>query len=211
MKHRPNARAIALRNQLVNTRQMTSLLDRELALATNEVKRETINWVPMWVDWGHAIRSDCNTATALRAITDRSELLWYVRHDTKKHGYHSLHSDPFEAIHEALGAWQKRKLVRAEWQQVHHLSRDLIVGRKRLTVTREDAEDSALCTLGIKWFADRFKLSRKRSISGRTAALLMKVEPQLGFVIHQAALRENLLGPIREPYTTHPQITGEPT
>lgn len=181
------------RDRLVNTRQMTSLIERELALAVDEIKRETINWVPMWVDWGHAVRSDCDTATAVRAITDRAELLWYVRHDRKNHGYHSLQTCPFEAIEEAMGAWHQRATVRASWDEVQRLSRDLIIGRKKLRVTRQDAEDSALCTLGIDWFSRRFGLSAKRALSGRTAALLMKVEPQLGFVIHQAALRENLV------------------
>ena len=181
-----------LQNTLINQRPMTSLIERDLALATDDVKRETINWVPMWVDWGHTVRSDCNTATAMRAITNRGEFLWYVRHDTKKHGYHALPDDPFDAISEAMEAWRKRRLVRNQWADVRRLARDLLLGRQRLTVTLEDAEQSALCTLGINWFRERMKIKHKTSLSGRTAAALMKVEPQLGFVIYEAAQREGI-------------------
>ena len=93
----------ALMVSLVKARQMTSLMDQELALATGDIKRETVNWIPMWVDWGNSVRSDCATANAIRSITDHGELLWYVRHDTKKHGFHSSKEDPFDAIAEATG------------------------------------------------------------------------------------------------------------
>lgn len=192
MKRIPRLSKNRLHDILINTRQMTSLIDREIALAANEVKRETVNWVPMWVDWNHAVRSDCNSATALRAITDHGELLWYVRHDSKKHGYHSLADCPFTAFDEAMQAWRMRKLVRGQWPQVRNLSRDLITGRKTLVVTVQDADQSALCSLGIKWFCDRLHISRKTALSGRTAALLMKIEPQLGFVIYEAAQRSGV-------------------
>jgi len=192
MKSHSKPSITVLQNALINTRQMTSLIDREMALAANEVKRETVNWVPMWVDWSHAVRSDCNTATAMRAITDKGELLWYVRHDSKKHGYHSLADDPFSAFAEAMDAWQKRKLVRSQWPDVRKLARDLVSGRKTLTVTIDDAERSALCTLGIKWFRDKLHIGHKTTLSGRTAAVLMKVEPQMGFVIYEAAQRTGI-------------------
>lgn len=192
MKSLPKLSKTTLQNTLINTRQMTSLIERDLALATNDVKRETVNWVPMWVDWGHTVRSDCSTATAMRAITNRGELLWYVRHDTKKHGYHALQDDPFDAINEAMEAWRKRRFVRYQWVDVRRLARDLLLGRQKLTVTLEDAEHSALCTLGIKWFRHRLHLTHKTTLSGRTAAALMKIEPQLGFVIYEAAVREGI-------------------
>ena len=195
MTHQPILTKSRLLATLINTRQMTSLIDRQIALASQEVKRETANWVPMWVDWGHTVRSDCGTATAIRAISDRGELLWYIRNDSKKHGYHSLHQDPFDAIHEAHGAWHQRKVVRASWSDVNSLARDLVLGRQKLTITLDDAENSALCTLGIKWFRNRFRLGSKTTISGRTAAILMKIEPQLGYVIFEAAQRENIWAP----------------
>ena len=192
MKHSLKKSHIALQEELVNTRQMTSLLDRELALGLKEVKRETANWVPMWVDWGHAVRSDCDTATAIRAITDKGELLWFVRHDTKKHGYHSLEDDPFSAFVEAMNAWEKRALVRAHWAQVKALSRDLVMGRETFRVTLKDAEQSALCALGIKWFRERMHIAHKPDVSGRLAGLLMKVEPQMGFILYEAGVRNNV-------------------
>ena len=192
MKRLPKLSTPVLQNKLINTLQMTSLIERDLALATNDVKRETVNWVPMWVDWNHTVRSVCNTATAARAITDRGELLWYVRHDMKKHGYHALHQDPFDAISEAMEAWRKRRLVRNQWADVRRLAQDLLLGRQKLTITLEDAEQSALCTLGINWFRDRLHITHKTALSGRTAAALMKVEPQLGFVIYEAAQRAGI-------------------
>ncbi len=182
---------IDLKNTLINTRELTSLMDREMALATGDVKRETINWVPMWIDWGHAFRSEKAKATAIRAIADTGDLLWYVRHDTKKHGYHSSISEPFQAIAEAEDAWNHRRVVRREWRDVVALSNELLTGRRKFSVTMQDIEDSALCSLGAKGFIKRFRLARRFPLSGRSAALLMKVEPQIGFVIHQAALRDN--------------------
>lgn len=189
MTRHPKLAQTVLQHTLINTRQMTSLIDREMALAANEVKRETVNWVPMWVDWGHTVRSDCDTATAIRAISDKGEMLWYVRHDRKKHGFHSIQSDPFSAFSEAMAAWKKRAQVRAEWTIVKALSRDLILGRENFRVTMDDAEQSALCTLGIKWFRDRMRIAHKPDVSGRTAGLLMKIEPQMGFIIYEAAQR----------------------
>lgn len=189
MIHNSMMKHDALRKALINTRQMTSLIDREMALSLDVVKRETVNWVPMWVDWGNTVRSDCDTATAIRAISDKNEMLWYVRHDRKKHGYHSSQSDPFSAFKEAMAAWKKRAEVRAEWANVKSLSRDLMLGRENFRVTMNDAEKSALCPLGIKWFRDRMRIAHKQNVSGRTASLLMKVEPQMGFIIHEAAIR----------------------
>lgn len=94
----------------------------------------------------------------MHAITDKGELLWHACHDVKKHGYHSSEAYPFDAIKEALKAWDLRKKVRAEWSEI------IVV--------------------------------RKASISGRTAALLVKVEPQKGFVIYQALQREAALQPV---------------
>ena len=180
----------ALKIALVGLRPMSSLIEKELALATGAIKRETVNWVPMWVDWGNAVRSDETSATAVRAISDRFEPLWYVRHDTKRHGFHSTRTLPLEAIDEARRAWDHRRVVRSEWDEVLRVRRELLLGRRKLRVTQQDAFDSALCTIGIQWFLRRTGIGLVPSISGRSAALLMRIEPQLGFVIHQALQRE---------------------
>lgn len=183
-------RYLHVKRSLVGQRRMVSLLDKELALAGREIRRETINWVPMWVDFGNSVRCNARTATALRAITDRGELLWYVRHDTRKHGYHAMGNDPESAFEEAAHAWAKRRHVREQWPHVQSLASDLLRGRRKMLVTLRDAHESALCSLGIDGFMRRTGIKSKTTISGRLAAMLMKVEPQMGFVLHQAALRE---------------------
>ena len=184
------AKTNEIKCKLVRERQMTSLLEQELALVTDALKRETVNWVPMWVDLANYVRSDLHSATATRAITDAGELLWYVCHDTKKHGYHAEQHDPFDAIEAAQKAWDHRRAVRAEWARVEQARRDLLLGRRKFRVTVQDAYDSALCALGTKWFMKRIGIAKSTTVSGRTAALLMKIEPQMGFVIHQAMTRE---------------------
>ena len=187
-----------LKLRLVGLRPMTSLVEKELALATGAIKRETVNWVPMWVDWDHSHRSEAASATAFRAITDIGELLWYVRHDTKKHGFHAIASTPLEAIDAATQAWEHRRRVRRDWARIDAMRKDLLWGRRKLRVTVQDAYDSALCTLGIQWFLRRMRLAHVDGVSGRTAAMLMKIEPQLGFVIHQALERETATTPVSQ-------------
>ncbi|MEM1235300.1 MAG: hypothetical protein AAGH70_14355, partial [Pseudomonadota bacterium] len=53
---------------LLDTREEVSLLERDLAMAAS-IERETADWVPMWVDRDHAVRSNRLEATAYRAIT----------------------------------------------------------------------------------------------------------------------------------------------
>ncbi|MEP1768355.1 MAG: hypothetical protein ABJJ53_17165 [Sulfitobacter sp.] len=179
-----------LKETLVSTRSMTSLIEKEMSLATGGIKRETVNWVPMWVDWNNSVRSETSSATAMRAITDKGELLWYVRHDVKKHGYHSTELFPFDAIREANAAWDQRQMVKRKWSEVVTAQKELLRGSSKYRVTMQDAEDSALCTLGIAWFRMRWGIGRKASISGRMAAILMAIEPQVGFVIYQAQKRQ---------------------
>ncbi|WP_090207141.1 hypothetical protein [Yoonia litorea] len=190
MLRKAHRNAEALKKELVSLRPMTSLVEKELAIVTGAIKRETVNWVPMWVDWDNAVRAGASLATAVRAITDAGELLWYVRHDTKKHGYHSSADDPFHAVEQAEDAWNHRRRVRRDWARVEVVRKDLLWGRRKFRVLVQDAYDSALCSLGIQWFLKRMRLSHVDGISGRTAAILMKIEPQLGFVIHQALERE---------------------
>jgi hypothetical protein len=44
--------------------------------------------------------------------------------------------------------------------------------------------------MGIEGFLAALKLGRIQSVSGRIAALMMQIEPQVGFVIYQAMQRE---------------------
>ncbi|GAB4347187.1 MAG: hypothetical protein Kow0026_00220 [Oricola sp.] len=113
---------------------------------------------------------------------------------------HSLEKDPDGAIKEALAAWRARRAVRSQWHVVEKVTSDLLVGRRRFDVTLEDAHNSPLCTVGIEAFLKRVGMAGRTRISGRAAAILMKlVEPQMGFVIHQAFLRVEAERPVVAP------------
>ncbi|MFN6977785.1 MAG: hypothetical protein ACK4OP_06660, partial [Gemmobacter sp.] len=188
-----------LRLALAMQRPMTSLLDRAILSVTAEFAFDTENWVRMWVDPGHAVASDCGQCTATRGITTEGRLLWLVRHRDKAHGYHSAASCPFDAIAEAEWAWAERRRVRRNWAFVESLRRDLVAGRRRMTVEIDDAHRSALCATGIEAFMRRIGLGRVQRVSGRVAALMMLIEPQVGFVL--AAAWERQHGPIPEAGT----------
>lgn len=177
-----------LKSKLTKTRQMTSLMEREFAANTPDISYNSENWVRIWIDQGHKITSDCGTLTATRAIDFEGTLVWFVNHPQKKHGYHSTLHDPFAAMDEAQGAWTQRANVRKNWDHVKAMEGDLAWGRKSFVVTIEDAHRSPLCSLGIHWFLKRVGLGGSLRISGRLAALLMRLEPQMGFVIWEAGL-----------------------
>ena len=168
---------------------MTSLLEREILASSPDLVRDTANWVNMWVDLGHNVSFDRGRITAYRGIDSQGTLMWMVRHAEKSHGYHALHADPLAAIEEATAAWAGRRAVRARWDQVEAIARDLLTGREAFHVTRADAHRSPLCTVGIDSFMDRMRLGHVQTLSGRAAALLMKIEPQVGFVIDAAHTR----------------------
>jgi len=63
---------------------------------------------------------------------------------------------------------------------------DLRRGRRHLRVSVEDAHASPLCSLGIEGFCASMGLAQVPAISGRLAGWLMRIEPQLGFVIDAA-------------------------
>ena len=66
------------------------------------------------------------------------------------------------------------------------MQRDLITERRRMPVGIEDTYNPPLCTLGVQGFVTSIGLSRVRRISGWLVALMMKIKPQLGYVIDQA-------------------------
>ena len=190
----PAARRADLRLALAMQRPMTSLTDRAILSVTTEFEDNRENWVRMWVDPGHAIRSDCGQMTACRGITRQGRLLWLVRAEGKAFGYHSAEACPFAAMDEAAAAWAERRRVRRNWAFVERLRRDLITGRQRFTVDIADAHRSALCATGIEAFMARIGLGHVRRLPGRLVALMMTIEPQVGFVI--LAAWERLNGPM---------------
>lgn len=181
-----------LKSRLVKERQMMSLMEKEIAVIIGDLVQNHENWVRMWVDTGHIVTCDDGKISAYRGIDFDGQLMWLVQHPRKKHGYHSLHADPFDAIEEAQTAWKERARVKAKWPEVKALARDLIIGRKSFTVTREDAYRSALCSAGIDAFMARMRMPLRQQLSGRTAACLMLIDSQLGFVIEAASERVNI-------------------
>lgn len=183
-KHAP------LKAKLIGQRQMLSLIEKEIAMNVGDLVQDRENWVRMWVDTGHIVTSDNGIIQAFRGIDFDGTLMWLVRHPNKKHGYHSRLSDPFAAMLEATHAWQERRRVRGRWPLVKAIAWDLILGRKSFDVTRDDAHRSALCGAGVDAFMKRVGCEKRHGFQGRTAALLMLLEPQLGFVIYTAFERE---------------------
>lgn len=188
------AQARRLRQRLAMERPMTSLIERALLAETDELEWVRENWIGMWIDRGHAVTFDSGRVTAYRGISDRGELMWFVRHEDKKHGYHSKEPDPLAAVEEAEAAWAARREGRQRWDEVRQCAADLRAGRRKLEVRIEDAYASALCGAGIEAFLRSIGMGRVRRVSGRTAGLMMLLEEQVGFVILAAMDRERREG-----------------
>jgi hypothetical protein len=168
---------------------MTSLIDKEIISEGADFEFYKTDWVPLYYDTGYAVTSDCGKITAYRAATLRGQLLWLVFSDGKARGYHALDDDPVAAIERAKAVWTRRSMVRKNWRDVEDAARDLITGRQKFDVRMEDAEASPLCVLGIEGFLRNIGMARVRKLPGPIAAILMKVEPQMGFVIFEALQR----------------------
>lgn len=190
MLHRNWRKHAPLQARLVSQRQMMSLMEKEIAVIVGDLVEDRENWVRMWVDTGHIVTSDDGVLQAFRGIDFDGTLMWMIRHPAKKHGYHSRLPDPFAAMVEAREAWADRRRVRARWPLVKSIAWDLFLGRKSFDVTRADAHRSALCGAGIDAFMARIGCKDREGLSGRTAAMLMLLDRQLGFVIYAAYERE---------------------
>lgn len=186
----PRLTHAATRLLLARQRPMTSLLDKEIIAEGPDLVFDKANWVPLYFDRGHAVPSDCGRMTAFRAVTLNGQFLWMVFAQDKQHGYHAACDDPVEALEQARHSWAHRRAVRQDWDLVERTARDLILGRQRFDVRIEDAQASPLCLLGIDGFRRAVGLGRVTRMPGRVAALLMKIEPQMGFVIHAALQRQ---------------------
>ena len=179
----------AAKHLLASQRQMTSLIDKEIISSGSEFAYYRKDWVPLYYDTGYAVTSDCGKLIAYRAATLRGQLLWLVFHPNKKHGFHAIADDPLLAMDHAQAAWARRAHVRKNWSEVEDAARDLIIGRQNFTVSLEVADASPLCALGIEGFMRSIGMARVRHMPGRLAALLMRLEPQIGFVIYEALQR----------------------
>jgi hypothetical protein len=177
--------------RLVMTRPTPPVIGGDLRKIAAEMQRDDTDWVRMWIDPDHVVSAECGKITAWRGITWAGELLWMVRHQAKKRGYHSRHVCARDAIEEARQAWDERRRVRKRWSEVKALQRDLLLGRKTFDVRMEDAHASALCAVGVESFLIRIGLGGLQAFSGRTMAMMMMIEPQAGFVIFAAHERAN--------------------
>ncbi|MGR3500812.1 hypothetical protein [Pseudaestuariivita sp.] len=199
MTHRSHSLQDArVRSTLARERQMMSLIEREILSGTDTLVIHSENWVKMWVDTGNVVTSDCGTMRAERGITRDGQLLWLVSREGKAKAYHATAADPFAAFEQAGAALDRRREVRSRWDEVRRLSRRLLLGSVRFDVLIADADASPLCSVGIRAFLRRIGMGGVTRVSGRTAALMMLLEPQVGFVIYEAALRHGALPDARD-------------
>ena len=175
---------------LAAERQMTSLIDKEIIANGDAFSFLRSDWVSLFYDQSNYVTSDDGSQTAYRAITTQSEKLWLVFSKGKDRGYHAESDCPFDAFLEARDALDRRRRIRSNWDEVKQLGRDLRCCRISMEVRIEDAEASPLCAMGRRHFLRQMGIRRVKRISGFSLAWLMLIEPQLGFVLRQAALRQ---------------------
>lgn len=180
------------RLMLAKQRQMTSLIDMEIIAGSADMVFDKSDWVPLYMDRGYCVTSDCGKMRAYRSVTLQGQLLWMVFTAGKLKGYHALGNDPVDAMAQAWASWSKRRAVRQNWEQIDQTASDLIWGRQSFDIRVEDLDACPLCTLGIEGFRNKIGMGRVTRISGRLAALLMKIEPQMGFVISAAMERHGI-------------------
>lgn len=193
-------------SRLAAERRMTSLIEREFAAAGEDFVEIDCDWIRAVYDPHQAVTSDDGLRVAYRAISDQGELHWLVFTQGKKRPYHSESLCPFQAFDDARIAMARRRMVRANWADVQALMRDLRFGRARFRVIIGDAYASPLCVMGVRHFLRRVGLSRVQTMSGTILAWLALLDPQLGFVIAQAAQRTGLT--VTEPETVLDTATG---
>lgn len=202
---------VAAYERLALERQMMSLIDRDIIALGGDFVPLRSDWISLFYDAGHKIVSEDGSQYAYRAITTRGELLWFVFSNGKSRGYHSEASCPFEAFAQARAALDQRRQIKSRWSDVTSVARDLRRGRRRFDILIEDAHTSPLCAMGTRHFLRSVGLSGITRLSGFKLAWLMLLEPQLGFVIHQAALREGVLKPERAIQPVRANDISRPT
>ena len=176
---------------LAADRQMTSLIDKEIIADGGAFTYLRSDWVALYFDSGNVVVSDDGSQSAYRAITTCGEKLWLVFSEGKTRGYHAESDCPFEAFEEARDALTRRRAIRADWDNIKALAQDLRMRRVALDIHIDDAVASPLCAMGTRHFLRRLGMSKVTRISGFKLAWLMLLEPQLGFVIDQAASRQH--------------------
>lgn len=148
-----------------------------------DIVRHSESWVRMWVDNSWAVYSDCGMMYARRGLTDDGQIIWLVQHLERPLAFHTVGHNPEMAFRRALEAWRRCDEMKAHRREIRGLVRDLILGRERFDVSVVDAAESPLSAVEVRGFLSRMGLSRKHRISGRLAALMALIEPQMGMVI----------------------------
>lgn len=185
----------ALFQKLAGERKTLSEGEREAIADASAFIFVDRTWVTLWYDPAHAIRSRCGGMTAYRAITTTGDLLWYVAPEGDAPVYHAQCADPFEAIEHATVALGAQADLNRRWAHIERLARDLRSGAVAFDVTAEDARRVPLRAVLFKTMMAVAGVSGKRAVSGRTAAMMMKVEPSVGFIIHAAWVRSHIAAP----------------
>lgn len=179
------------RARLAVERKLLSADYPGLMATSGDIEWHNESWVKMWIDRSYIVHSPCGTMHARRGITVDGQIIWLVQHPVRPRAFHAVGHDPAMAFRRAADAWARCDALRALRPEIKALARDLIWGRARLDITIEDAAASPLSAVEVRSFMARLRLSGTRQISGRLAALLTFVEPQVGFVIWTAHQRRN--------------------
>ena len=175
---------------LIMARPMTSLLDKEILLATDMIQPGADRWVGALVDCGNFVPAEDGRIVAWRAIDRRGKLFWLVVSRFEAMRYHATTASAHAALTEGSAAFARRRRAKRHWPEIEALTHDLLHFRRRLTVTRDDARDGGLSLLAITSFCDRLGLGRRFGIPGWLAAMLMRLEPDIGFALLAAARRQ---------------------
>ena len=195
---------VAAFKRLAHERQMMSLIDRDIVSLGGDFRFHRSDWISLYYDTGYKVTSDDQSQYAYRAITTRGELLWLVFSAGKTRGYHSEEPCPFAAFEDAQLALAHRRFVKSRWDEVRQVASALRLGRLRFDILIDDAHASPLCAMGTRHFLRSIGIPNVKRISGFKLAWLMLIEPQLGFVIHEAALREGVLADLDMASMTDP-------
>ena len=195
----------ALFQILMGERKTLSAGEKEAIADASAFTYVDRTWVTLWYDPAHAIRSKCGGMTAFRAITSTGDLLWYVAPEGDAPVYHAQCADPFEAIEHATVALGAQADLNRRWAHIERLAHGLRSGALKFNVTPEDARRVPMRPTLFKAFMAVVDLFGTRAISGRTAAMMMKVEPSIGFVIHAAWVRAQIADPVQNSVVVAPR------
>lgn len=97
-----------LLDTLAGQRQMLSLMEKEMLVATGAFSADFSNGVKTYTDPCNTVTSDCGTMRATRAILRDGTLVWLVLQNAGVQAYHSEEHDPFAAMEAALATWMNR-------------------------------------------------------------------------------------------------------